>query len=387
MARQIRWRPEDESRELIFAVCERFLRGEKAASIARWVQRHCQRPSFRRTQIYPLLGAASRLGFFQLLPPLERQLAADLRAVYKLPHQDPESLIVVNAPGPAAHDHLTTAAAALVVRLMKRVVEQKRRSGVPRVEVHLGLGGGMTAMMVSRKIARALAAERELPPLVIHTLSSGGFLPNEPQKSPISCFSYFDGLPTEIECVALFTETVVSSDDFGLVTANPAVKCVMDRKNEIDIVVTSLAAASDRHGLLRRYLEWLREMGGIDEAKLDRMHQNGWIGDVQFRPYSAAGPMDDHCGVRAVTLLEISDLVEWANHTISAKSFGDQGKQTGSFKYIVLVAGPCAECGELKTVALKPLLENEKLRVFTHLVTDVATAQDLLQKAQEQMKK
>lgn len=378
MAKQSRWRPDQESSELIFAVCERFLRGEKAASIARWVRQSCQRPNFRRTQIYPLLGAASRLGFFQLLPPVEQRMAAEIRSKYKLPHQDPESILVVNAPGPAAHDHLTTAAAVLVVRLMKRVIEQKRRSGSPQPEVHLGLGGGMTAMMVARKIARALAAERELPRLVIHTISSGGFLPSEPQKSPISCFSYFDGLHTEIECVALFTETVVSSGDFEKVISNPAVKCVMNRKNELDIVVTSLAAASDEHGLLRRYLQWLMQTGGLPATDYQKMVAAGWIGDVQFRPYSASAPLPDICGVRAVTLLEIEDMVRWARSTITGESGPEGEPSTGSAKYIVLVAGPCAECGQLKTEALKPLLENDQLRVFTHLVTDLKTAEDLL---------
>lgn len=380
MAKETRWRPEDESDELIFAVCERFLRGEKAARIAAWVQRECNRPDFRRTQIYPLLGAAIRKGFFQLFPPVELDMSKQIRQVYKLPHQDPDAVRVVNVRDQQTHVHLATAAASLVVRLIERVREQKRAAKYPEpVAVHLGLGGGLTTMMVARSLAGALAAERDLPKLVIHTLSSGGFLPTEPLKSPISYFSYFEGLPIEIEYLALFTETVVSIAEFTRVCSNPAVKWVMDQAKEIDIVVTSLAAAADEHGLLRQYLKWLVDSGGLSPDRVQAMEAAGWVGDVQFRPYSATGPIPDVCGVRAVTVLEIPQLVEWANSTIFHSAGGGAGgRSVGPQKYVVLVAGPCAQCGALKTEALRPILTEEKLRVFTHLVTDWRTAEQLL---------
>ncbi len=387
VAKQGRWRPEEESDELVFAVCERFLRGEKAARIAEWVRRACQRPRFRRTQIYPLLGAAIRRGFFQLLPPFQFDLGAKIRKAYDLPHQDPDSIKVVNVRDHEPHVHLATAAASLVVQLIKRVVEQKKAAKHPEpVAVHLGLGGGLTTMMVARSLAGALAAERELPKLVIHTLSSGGFLPTEPQKSPISYFSYFEELPAEIEYLALFTETVVSIDEFTRVCANPAVKWVMDRAEEIDIVVTSLAAAADDHGLLRQYLKWLVQSGGLSESQVEAMQQAGWVGDVQFRPYSNEGPIPDICGVRAVTLFEIEKLVQWAKSTIARSAPGGSGGPEGpaSLKYIVLVAGPCAQCGAAKTDALRPILRQESLRVFTHLVTDWRTAEELLATAPPQ---
>jgi hypothetical protein len=351
-------------------VCDRFLNGQKAAQIARWIQRECGRPNFRRTQIYPLLGEGIRRQFFQLFPPREITLAERLRQRFpkNFHPENPEVITVVNARGPDLHRHLTTAAAAVVVRLVETVASRKAALA-PQTppEVHLGLGGGLTTAIVARTLARQLAAWRELPKLVIHTIAAGGFLPSEPQKSPVSYLSCFEGLPCKVEYVALFAETVVSTEDFDRLRNSLSVRQVMAQAEKLDIIVTSLASAQDPHGLLRRYLEWLLDIGGITREQMEKMEKAGWVGDVQFRPYSKEGPLPDVCGVRAVTLVELDDLVRWASNT-----------SADSPKYIVLVAGPCAECGRLKTEALLPLLENPRLRVFTHLVTDIGTAESLL---------
>ena len=44
--------------------------------------------------------------------------------------------------------------------------------------------------------------------------------------------------------------------------------------------------------------------------------------------------------------------------------------------YMVLCAAPCRLCDKPKTAAIVPLLEH--IRVWTHLVTDRVTAQQLL---------
>ena len=93
------------------------------------------------------------------------------------------------------------------------------------------------------------------------------------------------------------------------------------------------------------------------------MQDAGWVGDVQFRPYNRQGPIIEECPVRAVTLFDLSDLVRMART---------------DDKYVVLLGGPCGECGRLKTDALIPLLTREELRLWTHLIVDVQTAGKLL---------
>ncbi len=167
----------------------------------------------------------------------------------------------------------------------------------------------------------------------------------------------------DVKFVALFSATVVPSGQYEQVIRNPGVHESFQRAEEIDIVVTSFAEAGHRHGLLNQYLRHLIEMGELRAEDLDRMKAAGWIGDVQFRPYAPTGPILEECPVKAVTLFELSDMV--ARVQIEEK-------------YVVLLAGPCGECAESKTQALLPLLTEPKLRLWTHLVTDVQTASELL---------
>jgi len=42
------------------------------------------------------------------------------------------------------------------------------------------------------------------------------------------------------------------------------------------------------------------------------------------------------------------------------------------------VAAPCGICNEPKAEALQPLLKESRLRLWSHLLMDLTTAQDLL---------
>ena len=101
-------------------------------------------------------------------------------------------------------------------------------------------------------------------------------------------------------------------------------------------------------------------------AKLvDALKKEGWVGDVLFRPYSEHKPIVIDSGIRAVTLFEISELIEIC-------------RKGGS--YIVLISGPSSRSATMSTKSdsLRPLLSQD-LRVWTHLVTDSATAIEVLQ--------
>ena len=84
-----------------------------------------------------------------------------------------------------------------------------------------------------------------------------------------------------------------------------------------------------------------------------------------YCPYSDNGPIPEEVLEReAVTIFNIPDLVEMAK---------------SRRHMIILVCGPSHTAEHRrKTQALRPLLENENLRVWTHLITDVGTARELL---------
>ena len=392
-ARPTRWHASQESDELIFAICDRYFsqlgrtskekedesennaeaeaneryRGA-ASSVADWVQKVKGRTDISREKIYPMFWEACHRGFLLLQPPPEHHIRKKLENSFAL-YKHPGEVTVANVSGENAAQHVTSVAADQIVELIERVWKEKKGlypNEPEKHEVHLGMGAGYATMLVARRLAYKIRSGTEVPRIVLHAISSGGFLPHEPYKSPSTYFSYFDPALMNVKFVALFSATVVSNSDYENQKANPAIRYSFEKREEIDIIVTSLASADHEHGLLGRYLTHLIDQRLISRNVLNKMIEAGWIGDVQFRPYSVDGPLPESvCPVRAVTLFELDELVKIA-------------KDRANGKYVVLVAGPCGECGATKKNALRPLLANENLRLWTHLIVDAKTAKELL---------
>jgi len=121
-------------------------------------------------------------------------------------------------------------------------------------------------------------------------------------------------------------------------------------------VITSMAGVTDELGLLNRFMK--HDKKGMEELK-----KAGWKGDVQYRPFSEKGPIMVNSGIRALTIFEIADIVDLASRPD---------------KRVILVCGPSGQSQESKAYALKCLLEQPSLRVWTHVVTDVTTARQVL---------
>jgi DNA-binding transcriptional regulator LsrR (DeoR family) len=99
------------------------------------------------------------------------------------------------------------------------------------------------------------------------------------------------------------------------------------------------------------------------EEGLMTLRKKGWVGDVQYRPYSIDGPITDDTIDRTITLLELDDLVALASKPN---------------KHVIVVAGPCGRCGETRSDAVYPLLANGRLKLWTRFVMDTNTAKELL---------
>ncbi|MEE8557722.1 MAG: hypothetical protein V3T14_07535, partial [Myxococcota bacterium] len=255
----------------------------------------------------------------------------------------------------AARDLLPARAADLIVDLIRQVSVARARAGKKRVRI--GLGGGGTIMRVAQALAARLRTEEKLPPLGIHAVSSG-FRLGRPLSAPITFLSYFDQVPTDIDYVGLFTPAVVPAKDYDRITALPGVEESFRRAKTIDIVVTSLASADDEHGELNQFMKMAgRQTKGDLDART--------VGDLQYNQYSNEGPITDlRPSVRAVSLFDLEGL-----RTFAAKKD----------KYVVVVAGPCGTCGATKVKAIRPLLQSPSLKVWTHLLLDSGTAQELLE--------
>ena len=129
------------------------------------------------------------------------------------------------------------------------------------------------------------------------------------------------------------------------------------RKGKIQIILTSMGDIGDRDDLMRQYLLQAK-------ANVNQLRRQGWRGNVQYRPYTEDGPVREKGSQpRAATLFEIPELVEFAARPDH---------------HVVLIARRCGLCGATHERALEPLLTKPRLRVFSELVTDSATARALL---------
>ena len=331
---------------VLLHTCELFFRRKLATqAISNDVQAELRRRhsdfEMSREKVYELIREARRRGFFQILPPQEAALRDRLEARYG------EGFHVVHM---TELDHLATAAAQVVADLIERLYREGRD------EVHLGLGAGMTSMLVARHLAVRLRAAERLPKLVFHALTSG-FHVTQPHTAPVSFFGFFDTVLTEISYVGLFAAAFVGTKEYARMRQGPGVAESFERAREIDILLTSLGSPSHGHGDFFRFME-IGSARGL--AALRAAH---WIGDVQYRPYSAKGPLTIDTQVRAVTLFEIEDLVALAARPD---------------KHVVLVAGPCSVCRKPRADAIRPLLLEPSLKVWKTIVTDVETADELL---------
>ncbi len=343
--------------EIVFAVCERFLagEGEGATKIASWLRAEKTLP-VTREMIYPLIGEAIRRKYLILRAPEAHLAAQRIADRYDVPL---DALRVVSVRGLSAIEHVAYAAAEVAADTIRRLGAHKSR-------VHIGLGAGMMTVAVARHLADRLRMEDGFPDLTLHALSSG-FSVHMPQTAPVSFFSFFHDAKPHIEYVGLFAQAIVTSEEYERVKQAPGVSESFEAAAEIDLVITSLASAQDGHGDLSHFMKVVADEKNYATAtKLEELRAAGWRGDVQFRPYAASGPILMDTGVRALTVFELSDLVRLG---------------AADNKEVILVAGPCGVCSTSKADALVPLLLEPTLRVWTRLIMDVATAEELVSPA------
>ncbi len=297
-----------------------------------------------RESVYPLLREAQRRGFFALLPRLDGALRDAVARKYALPAQ---RLNVVPVRRNGALEIVAERAADLIFELVREVARTKER-------VHIGLGAGGTMTQVAQKLANRLRSETHLPKLALHALSSG-FKVDRPETAPVSFFSCFHDVAPDLKCFGLFAPAMVATVDYEREIGRRGVAASFEKADEIDIVVTALAWQQDPDGELRHYIE--------DPRELKQMQDQGWVGDVLYRPFSEQGPLRHEASVKAVSLFELDELVECAQR---------------KGKHVVLVAAPCAYCGKRKGPALLPLLMRPELRVWSEIVMDIPTAEYVL---------
>ena len=307
------------------------------------------RPKLTREAIYPMISEAIRRGFLRLVPPVHQQLAERVRAKY--PNLKGVTLSVVQTAGQHDNAKVSAVAAELAFAHLQDII---RATNDPTVSV--GLGPGRATLDFCRAFSGLLAGYPEPVKLRLVAISAG-CPANAPEYSSISFFNLFPKRLVEGRTVGLFAETLVPQDAFDRIKERPGVKEAFAEQKGINLVVTSMGDVRDEHDLLMMFLE--QSPPGKGRPRTEK-----WRGNVQYRPYTADGPVvENGKELRAVTIFELKDLVQAA----SEKN-----------RHVILMARQCGICGRTRAQALRPLLTNPNLKVFSTLVMDAATARDLL---------
>ena len=333
--------------ELVYRVAELFFENKKMKDIADQVNRELK-PSTKLTResIYPLLIKARSAGYVTLTPPAAERLGREVSERFNL---DPATVRVVHTAGKEANRNVAITAAHLALDLLQQLDSKLRRP------IGLGLGPGRATLDFSRHLSDLIRTATHVPRLRLFAISAGGPA-REPEYASTSFFNLF---PPEVvdSRLGLFAEPLIRSKDFGVIKARPGVSESFEERDGIDVVISAMGDIEDEHDLLRMFLV---QSG----TTLEDLREQGWVGNVQYRPYSVAGPIKEGGNdLRTVTLFELDELADMAR----TKN-----------KHVVLIARQCGACGRTRGQALLPLLREPRLRVFSEIVMDVATASDLL---------
>jgi len=325
--------------QLTFAIADLFFREKKKLSDIALELR------ISREKIYPEIQRLRDLNAIQYLPPLKQTTAEQLIRRY---HLNKDALTVVDANDDPTGEHFAAVVADLALRAIKQV--GRSRPG----PVGLGLGPGRGTLEVARHLGNLMRSDPETPQVRLVIISSA--CPATcPEYAPVAFLNLFPNSAVNSR-IGLFAEPIVSANAFKRLITRPGVREAFEAKSLIDVVITSMGNGEDEHDLLTTL------MVQADED-MKALHRHHWIGNVMYRPYNEHGPIHEQGSEqRAVTLFELEDFVQMSN---------TRGK------HVILLARTCGMCNKTKARSLRPLLENNKLRVWSHVVMDVKTANDL----------
>ena len=340
----------------VLRICELFFADRKAQKIADDVNKEFQLKAphdWNRQNVYAALARAKEEGWVEFRPPGDRDLEERLAKRFKL---KPKAVHVVATPRPEDNELVALSAARIALERIRKLHEE----GLERVG--LGLGVGRACLDFSRHLSSLIRTDpdRARIQLTLHAISAG--CPAEkPNYSPTSFFNLFDKLNVE-KAVGLFCQTMCRVGEFERVTEQSGFKAALGNRDAINIVVNSMGCPDDPHDLLSQSL--VQEGEAVDEWK----KRLSVAGNVQYRPFTAQGPVKEgDQELRAVTLFELDDFVTWS-------------KQED--KCLILISRQCGVCkGEgtrARAKALYPLLTQPNLRVFKELVVDEVIAAEAL---------
>jgi DNA-binding transcriptional regulator LsrR (DeoR family) len=309
-----------------------------------------------RTGVYDIIHQGVKKGLIYISPQRDEELR---KKIYeKFFSHDPtwrERICVVGTSPADDNQAVPHEAARIALEKAKHVwSDVGGKAGL----VTLGIGPGQATLDFLRHLGRMLESDPAPPRFRLVALTAGS-----PAAAPhLAATSLFHHVPDRLvgEKIGMFAGNLVSEEEFRSISDRPGVReaIAVKQKGNIDIVVSSMGAFGDKHDLLSQHL---RE-AGIDVGGLRDEEGRALLGNVQYRPYSAMRFVRNE-KLRAVTLFELEELVDFA---------GKAGKT------VILMVRRYGGSKGTRARALAVLMQRPDMRLFSHLVLDDVTAEDLI---------
>ncbi len=332
--------------ELVSVVCKYFCRGMPVTQIAKTV-REKMKIELSREEPYRLISFAAQRQWLRYQAPLALDISEEIMKRHPWLH--------VKVFRTGVSDDISY---QLAETLLELVCELGRLRS-PNAEVHIGFAGGISLRKTARMFAEKLKEPREnLPKKIVFHAVVAGFNITDPSTDPNGFFTYFAGdsaLLVKTAFMGLPAPGIAFTSEMGKLRSNPymskAIACIKD----IDIVVTSVG------GHFQEGHSGFHSMfSTVSPRTVEQLIKAGCIGDMSWRPLGKEGPLEVKTEMRTVTLLELGDLPQ----------FIKRGKS------VLLLVGPCGDCGGPKDEVLRAIFAKDRL--ISHLVVDSRSATGLL---------
>lgn len=332
--------------EVLAMVCKYFCQGHTAPEIKEiMLDKHGV--SMPREEPYQLVAHAASRGWIRFVAPHEYALREQIKRQCSGWLQD------VDVVHTSVFDDVAMHGAEMLMELLRR----HHSPPYSKEAVHVGFAGGHAMRMTAQAFARLLGqAGENLPGTVVFHAMVAGFDVQDPTTDPNAFFTYFVSNPAiqiEAKFVGLHAPAVVLTRQLRELKDLDGIRETFASSEDLDIIVTSGSCWDDPHSMLRKYM--MRS-----EKSFATLQQADCIGDMLWRPISPSGPISQETEIRAMTLVELTDLPRFI--------------QRG--KHVLLVLGPCMGCNNPKTATLEAVIAMHP-HLITHLVVDSRTARSL----------
>lgn len=328
--------------EILSIICRYFCKGYTASQIVATLKK--KNLELRREDPYQYIAYAASRGWMRFVAPHEHALQEKIRHRFGW-------LQNVEVVHTSVFEDVAYHGASMLIGVLQQLAPS-------HPEVHIGFAGGHAMRKLAWTFAQFLREPIDgLPRAVVFHAMVAGFDVLDPTTDPNAFFTYFHDDPAiqvETRFVGLHAPAVVKAGQFEELKDLDGIRECYACKDEIDVIVTSASSWPDEHGMLRGYT-------GKSPKSERALKAAGCVGDMLWRPLSRKGPIEIETEIRAMTLMELSEL----------PAFIASGKR------VLLALGPCVRCDTPKAEVLEAVL-NTKPPLITHLVVDSRSARPCL---------